>query len=181
MFTTTFKTVIAAAIAFPVITATPALAGKVENAVYKAVVDQKQTKKVKAYGHHFNIKPVKVTRNGTGYIVEGRLSHHLSYRKDDQYRYTVKVNYRGDIIEMEEKINRGGLTSVLAKIPIGEILKKKSETAKDAPVDSKTINSAIKKAGRWIGRKYDGKWEVAARKVVVVIGAQVAKSRGYTN
>ncbi len=161
----------------PAAFATQAHAGKVETAVYRAVVDQKQTKKVKAYGHHFNIKPVKITRDGMGYIVKGRLSHHLKWRKDDQYDYTVKVNYRGEIIEMDEKINRGGLTSTLAKIPIGEILKKKSDTAKNAPVDGKTINSAIKKAGRWLGGKIDGKWEGAARKVVVAIGAQVAKSR----
>ena len=152
----------------------PAHAGKLETAVYKAVVQKKQTKKVKASGgHEFNIKPIKVTPTHRGYSVSGQLSHHLRWRTDDQYYFTIQIDRNGTILDLKEKVNRGGLTSMVIKLPVGELLSAKS----GGIVDSKTADAAIKKSGGWIGRKIDGKWEKAAREIVVMVGLQVAQQR----
>lgn len=155
-------------------TANFAHAGKLEDAVYKAVVLEKQTKKVKASGgHHFNIKPVKAVRTAEGYLVKGQLSHHLSYRKDDQYFYTMRVSRTGTIIDLKEKVNRGGITSVLKQLPVGDLIKAKTKSK--VKVDKKTSKEAIVAAGKWLGRHIDGKWELSARKVAVTVGLQVAQ------
>ena len=45
------------------------------------------------------------------------------------------------------------------------------------PVDGKTIDKVIEEAGRYLGRKLDGKWEGSARKTVLAIGAQVVQGQ----
>ncbi|MEM6693137.1 MAG: hypothetical protein AAF626_00545 [Pseudomonadota bacterium] len=151
----------------------PAYAGKVENAVYKAVVESKQTKKVKVSGHEFNIKPVKVIRTAFGYTVNGQLSHHLGWRKDDQYYFTIHIDRNGTIIDLQEKINRGGLTSMVVKLPVGAFISAKTK----GKVDKNTAKAVIKASGHWLGRQIDGKWEKSARKIVVMIGLQVAQHK----
>ncbi len=175
MFTRTLSAILVAASLVSGGATTHANAGsKLENAVYKAVVKQKSTKRVRASrGHEFNIKKVSVSRTPTGYLAKGQLSHHLSFRKDDQYYYTIEINRSGVITRFDEKINRGGFTTTLLKLPVGELIKAKSK----GKVDAKTSKAGIEAAGRWLGSKLDGNWEAAARKIVVVVGLQVAKSR----
>ena len=99
--------------------------GTLDNAVYKAVKEGKETKKVKTYnGHEFNIKPVTVTpKSGlSGFVVKGQLSHHLSFRSDDQFYYTVEIDRSGTILKFDEKIDRGGLTKMVLKLPVGELV-----------------------------------------------------------
>ena len=152
----------------------PAHAGKLEDAVYKAVVRGKQTKKVKASGgHEFNIKAVKVTRTSLGYVVKGQLSHHLRWRSDDQYYYTIQIDRNGTIIDLNEKVNRGGLTTMILKLPVGELVTAKSKGA----VPKDVANLAIKKSGRWLGSKIDGNWVKSARQIVVMVGLQVAQQK----
>lgn len=161
------------------VAAGPAMAGtSLDNAVYKAVTQGQETKKVKTYdGHHFNIKPVKATRLGSGgFSVTGQLSHHLRLRTDDQYYYTIEIDRAGTILKIDEKIDRGGLTTMLLKLPVGEIVQTYSGNKIPAPV----ANKGIEEAGRWLGKKLDGSWEGAARKVVVQIGMQVSQTHSLT-
>jgi hypothetical protein len=173
-------TIIATSIVAGASFAAPAYANsKLENAVLAAVEQGKETKKVKTYnGHEFNIKPVKATRigGGGGFTVSGQLSHHLTWRSDDQYHYTIQIDRAGTILKFDEKIDRGGLTSMLLKLPVGELVENYSGKNVPAPIAEK----GIEEAGRWLGSKLDGKWEGAARKVVIQIGMQVAKSYSLT-
>ena len=169
-------TLAAASLAIGASSSIPAHAGgTLDNAVYKAVKEGKETKKVKTYnGHEFNIKPVTVTpKSGlSGFVVKGQLSHHLSLRSDDQFYYTVEIDRSGTILKFDEKIDRGGLTKMVLKLPVGELVQSYSGNK----VPSAVAEKGIEKAGRWLGGKLDGKWEGAARKVVIQIGMQVAKS-----
>ncbi len=152
---------------------------KLENAIYRAVVKGRQTKKVKHRGHQFNIKPVHVDRNVAGFVVKGRLSHHLRFRKDDQVNYTIDIRHDGTVRNLTTKINRGGITKTLMTLKVGEIIKHTTKKKKTTvTIDKKTADNIIKKAGRWIGKKVDGKWERAAEEVIVLIGAQVALTYG---
>jgi len=172
--TRTILTLIASTFIFGAFFAAPALANaKLDRAVEKAVVEKKQTKKVKAYDdHEFNIKAVTVIPIGArrGFYVNGQLSHHLRFRKDDQYYYKITIDRAGNILNIDETINRGGLTRMVLKLPVGEAVQKYSKGIIPAGVTEKIIL----KAGTWLGRKLDGSWEGAARKIVIQIGMQVA-------
>lgn len=153
--------------------AMPAFANSaLDKAVERAVVQKKETKKVNTYnGHEFNIKPVSVVPLGVaGFEIKGQLSHHLRFRKDDQFYYTVRIDRTGTIQKFDEKIDKGGLTSMLLDLKAGEIVSKLTGGA----VPSSIAEKGIEKAGRWLGGKLDGSWEGAARKVVIRIGLQVA-------
>lgn len=156
---------------FAAVAGLPAAAAvPLETAVYKAVVLKQESKKVKGpKGHEFNIKPVNVSRSGTGFVVSGQLSHHLTLRTDDQYYYTIAVSPAGTITRIEERINRGGLTSMALDLHVGDLVEH------GTGIDSETANKVIGRAGRFLGRKLDGSWEGDARRIVILIGAQVAK------
>lgn len=169
-----------ALVAVGLTTTLPAFAGSaLDTAVFRAVSNKKETKKVKTYnGHEFNIKPVSVSRlsGGRGYKVKGQLSHHLSFRTDDQYYYTVEIRPDGTIVKFDEKIDRGGLTTMILKLPVGEFVNLKT----NGRVPPAVTNTVIEEAGRWLGGRLDGKWEGAARKVVLQIGMQVAETYDIT-
>ncbi|MGH9894819.1 MAG: hypothetical protein ACREA0_23140, partial [bacterium] len=51
----------------------------------KAAVEGPEVKKIKFEKHEFNVKPVKITGGRvSGGVVKGHISHHLSWRDDDQ-------------------------------------------------------------------------------------------------
>lgn len=169
-----------ALVAVGLTTTMPAFAGSaLDTAVFRAVSDKKETKKVKTYnGHEFNIKPVSVARlaGGRGFQIKGQLSHHLSWRKDDQYHYTVEIKPDGTITKFDEKIDRGGLTTMILKLPVGEYVNLKT----NGKVPPQVTNKVIEESGRWLGSKLDGNWEGAARKVVLQVGVQVAETYDIT-
>jgi hypothetical protein len=154
-----------------------------DEAIVKAVTERAQTKKVKAYdGHEFNIKPVTVIRRpGERYLVRGQLSHHLRLRKDDQYHYEIVIDGVGTVRRFDETINRGGITSTVLQLRVGDHLRQKI-SGPPAPgsrfrLPPNVTRALIATAGHWFGRKLDGSWEGAARKVALQIAAQVTGSR----
>ncbi|MEJ9127221.1 methyltransferase, partial [Bacillus cereus] len=59
----------------------------------KAALYGPEVKKIKVFEHEFNVKPIEVVDLGGGKkYVKGQISHHLSFRPDDQlyYDFTVK-------------------------------------------------------------------------------------------
>lgn len=66
--------------------------------------------------HGFNAKPVKVTREGSHYIIDGSEGHHISHRRagnDDQIYYKVivdKNNIPGMLLDWD--IKSGGLLDI---------------------------------------------------------------------
>jgi hypothetical protein len=65
------------------------------------------------------VKPAYISKLGNQTIVNGQISHHLSFRLDDQVYYRF-VKEDGVIKNLEIKIDRGGWTKITA--PIGAII-----------------------------------------------------------
>jgi len=114
-----------------------------------------EVKKLKVAGHEFNVKKAKITRNASGMVITGQLSHCLTLRPDDQLYYTIRKS-GGKVTAMEIKINRGGLAVYVSKLAnhfVGH------------PVAVDKIDSLV----RALGRKVDGKWESSADLIVATI------------
>lgn len=145
-------------------------------AVKKAVFDGRTSKKVKTEnGHEFNIKPPKVRRiSGGRWEVKGELSHHLRLRKDDTYYYNLELSADGKLTRYRESIRRGGVGLICSPIPIHVIV----ETLSRDKLTTKKISDFIQTPNRKVGQWLNGKWEGAARKIALRIGAQVAVREG---
>ncbi|MGY4556897.1 hypothetical protein ACVW18_003203 [Bacillus thuringiensis] len=51
-----------------------------------------KSKKIKVFEHEFNVKEIEVVNLGAGKkYVKGQISHHLSFRPDDQFYYEFTV------------------------------------------------------------------------------------------
>ncbi|MEP0944595.1 MAG: hypothetical protein ABJH63_10185 [Rhizobiaceae bacterium] len=145
-------------------------------AVKKAVFDGRTSKKVKAEnGHEFNIKPPKVRRiGGRRWEVKGELSHHLRLRKDDVYYYNLELNNDGQLVRYREYIRRGGVGVIRSPIPVHVIV----ETLSGNRLTTKKISDFAHYPNRKLGQWLNGKWEGAARKIALRIGAEVAVREG---
>jgi len=79
--------------------------------------------KLKVFDYEFNIKPAYISKMGNQTVVQGQISHHLSFRFDDQVFYRF-VKEDEVIKNLEIKIDRGGWTKITA--PIGVIIAQSS-------------------------------------------------------
>jgi len=139
---------------------------QVEKAMY-AVFNGPTIKKLKVNNHEFNVKKAQVVRSGDVVILEGTISHHLSFRKDDQVRYKIRKQ-RGAIKEMSIKIDRGGFA------PIGAwVVNVLGKYVTGVPMPVEKVESLARK----LGQKIDGKWESTAELLVTNIAMRV-NSRG---
>ncbi len=86
--------------------ATNATADDLSKAVDKAFAG-KESKKVNVGGHEFNIKPPTIIKNGKNIGATGQISHHLSWRKDDQVTYKIQI--KDGQADVTHSITRGGL------------------------------------------------------------------------
>ncbi|MGH0791337.1 hypothetical protein ACQVTU_27350, partial [Bacillus cereus] len=76
-----------------------------------------EIKKLKVFDHEFNVKPAYISKLGNQTIVNGQISHHLSFRLDDQVYYRF-VKEDGVIKNLEIKIDRGGWTKITARVSL---------------------------------------------------------------
>ncbi|MCQ6530461.1 methyltransferase [Bacillus mycoides] len=121
-----------------------------------------EIKKLKVFNHEFNAKPAYISKMGNQTIVNGQISHHLSYRIDDQVYYRF-VKENGEIKNVEIKIDRGGWTKIAA--PIGAIIAQYF----GIPITPDLLSQI----GQQLGALADGKWEYAAEAIVAAIGLYV--------
>ncbi|HHT7228405.1 TPA: methyltransferase [Bacillus cereus] len=121
-----------------------------------------EIKKVKVFDHEFNVKPAYISKMGNQTIINGQISHHLSYRLDDQVYYRF-VKENGEIKNLEIKIDRGGWTTITA--PIGAIIAQYF----GIPVTPDLLSQI----GQQLGRLTDGKWEYTAEAIIAAIGLYV--------
>ncbi|OQR53387.1 methyltransferase [Bacillus sp. CDB3] len=119
-------------------------------------------KKLKVFDHEFNVKPAYISKMGNQTVVNGKISHHLSNRIDDQVFYRF-IKENGEIKNLEIKIDRGGWTKITA--PIGAIIAKYYAV----PITSDLLTQI----GQQLGALVDGKWEYAAEAIVAAIGLYV--------
>ncbi|HDR8112238.1 TPA: methyltransferase [Bacillus cereus] len=121
-----------------------------------------EIKKLKVFDHEFNVKPAYISKKDNQTVVNGQISHHLSYRLDDQVYYRF-VKENGEIKNLEIKIDRGGWTKITA--PIGAIIAQYF----GVPI---TPNLLLQ-IGQQLGALIDGKWEYASEAIVAAIGLYV--------
>ncbi|MEK4504241.1 methyltransferase [Bacillus sp. FSL R12-0069] len=121
-----------------------------------------EIKKVKVFDHEFNVKPAYISKLGNQTVVNGQISHHLSFRLDDQVYYRF-VKEDGVIKNLEIKIDRGGWTKITA--PIGAIIAQYF----GVPITPDLLSQI----GQQLGALTDGKWEYASEAIVAAIGLYV--------
>lgn len=123
----------------------------------KHALNGPEVKKLKVLGHEFNVKKAQIKRTTDGTIVQGQLSHHLSYRPDDQLYYTIKKS-GGKFTSIDMRIDRGGLAPYIGKAT--------SYRLSDAAGGDATA------IAQRLGRFFDGKWESGADVIVATIVLQ---------
>ncbi|MGG0262774.1 methyltransferase [Bacillus mycoides] len=121
-----------------------------------------EIKKLKVFDHEFNVKPAYISKKDNQTVVNGQISHHLSYRLDDQVYYRF-VKENGEIKNLEIKIDRGGWTKITA--PIGAIIAQYF----GVPVTPDLLSQI----GQQLGALTDGKWEYTAEAIIAAIGLYV--------
>ncbi|OPA10798.1 methyltransferase [Bacillus cereus] len=121
-----------------------------------------EIKKIKVFDHEFNIKPAYISKKDNQTVVNGQISHHLSYRLDDQVYYRFEKE-NGEIKNLEIKIDRGGWTKIAA--PIGAIIAQYF----GVPITPDILSEI----GQQLGTLTDGKWEYASEAIVAAIGLYV--------
>ncbi|HEX8930332.1 MAG TPA: hypothetical protein VGA45_15560, partial [Actinomycetota bacterium] len=97
-----------------------------------AALQGPEVKKLRLEKHEFNVKPVSITRTSEGMRVKGQISHHLSFRDDDQYHYsfTVAAGRQVAIEDVEVDVDRSILSSVF-KLGLDLLLRYLSEKLGD--------------------------------------------------
>ncbi len=137
-------------------------AGPMEDAM-KAALKGPEKKKLKVFDHHFNVKPVEIKRDGARIIVNGQISHHLRWRRDDQVYYRI-IKEGDKVIKVERNINRGGWAGIAAPIvaAVGTYF-----TGVPIPPDE------VEKVGRAIGKVQDGSWEGACDAIIANVAIRV--------
>ncbi|MGG1327858.1 methyltransferase, partial [Bacillus tropicus] len=121
-----------------------------------------EIKKLKVFDHEFNVKPAYISKKDNQTVVNGQISHHLSYRLDDQVYYRF-VKENGEVKNLEIKIDRGGWTKITA--PIGAIIAQYF----GVPITPDLLSQI----GQQLGTLTDGKWEYASEAIVAAIGLYV--------
>ncbi|MBG9512456.1 methyltransferase [Bacillus thuringiensis] len=121
-----------------------------------------EVKKLKVFDHEFNVKPAYISKLDNQTVVNGQISHHLSFRLDDQVYYRF-VKEDGVIKNLEIKIDRGGWTKITA--PIGAIIAQYF----GVPITPDLLSQI----GQQLGALTDGKWEYASEAIVAAIGLYV--------
>lgn len=169
------RTLVAAALL--TIVTLPAAHGdeRLEAAVSAAIDAGSEVRFVKVSGHEFHIKAPIIRRfREDGMLkakVSGRISHHLSFRPDDDYYYVMTIDQDGSLLEFSENINRGGLTSLFKETMLirGESIYKPVRLIKQSP------ESVLDYIGQSIGSKIDGNWEGAARTIAIAVASHIAE------
>lgn len=127
-----------------------------------AAVRGPERKKLKIYNHEFNVKPAHTQhRNDGSLIVDGQISHHLTWRPDDQVYYLFVIR-NGRLESLQRRIGRGGLTPILS--PVASVV----ATYLGVPVSPEQV--AV--IGRSLGTVMDGKWETACDAIIARIALE---------
>lgn len=144
------------------LSAISAYAGPMEDAV-KAAIEGPEKKKLKVFDHHFNVKPVEIHREENRTIINGHISNHLRFRRDDQIYFRIIKN-GNKVLKIERDINRGGWAGIAAPIvsAAGTYL-----TGTPIPPGE------VENIGRALGKAVDGSWEGACDAIIANIALRV--------
>jgi hypothetical protein len=132
--------------------------GPIGSAIQAALYGPEK-KKLKVRDHEFNVKPMEISRNSGVTAAYGHISHHLSWRPDDQVHYEI-VKERGVVKKIEMRINRGGLAPIAAPIV----------SALGAYFGGVAIPpDKVEAVARGLGAAVEGRWETVAEFLIAHI------------
>lgn len=122
-------------------------------------------KKVRIRGHEFNCKRHSGwTKSGDFYKVEGRLSHHLTARPDDQVDYSFLVSSNGEIGGLTMKTKSGGFRKIVKAFDgFGKF-------------DLKIGTWYADKFLQGIGQKVDGSWRGTSSLIIGTMAIRIGQS-----
>lgn len=144
------------------------MAGNFETAM-KAALQGPEKKKLKIFDHEFNVKPVEVSQQDKQTTVIGQISHHLSFRKDDQVFYRI-VKEDNEVKDIKVEISRGGAAPFVAPLISGLAALK----GVSIPPDK------IEAVGQQLGKAIEGKWEDTAQFLIANIALRVDADKPAT-
>lgn len=128
----------------------------------KAVFKGPEAKKLEVMDHEFNVKPASISRDGKNRTANGQISHHLSFRNDDQVYYTIVK--QGDVVKSQEvKIARGGLSPLAAPLI----------SAVSAYMGKPVPPAQVEEVGRGMGKLIEGSWDEVAQLIVANIALRL--------
>ena len=134
----------------------------VERAKNAAIYGPEQ-KKLKVFGHEFNIKKATISRFGNNYTVSGQISHCLKWRRDDQVYYTISIQ-NNKIVDVKHSINRGGWARLvgIAGSLVGAYF--------GVPIDAKMVEDIHRR----LASAVEGGWTGAADNIIYFIASEIA-------
>jgi len=138
-----------------------AQAGDAEDAVNTAFCGSSQARFLNFSGHEFHIIPMDCSVNGSRVSCQGRISHHLSHRPDDQVDYSIYATSGADEPQVQIMINRGGWAGLAGPVISAAV----AVYSGGATIDPSSATGIF----RAIGRVQDGSWEGAAETLIGTI------------
>ena len=122
-------------------------------AAMKAGLYGPEKKKIEIYDHEFNVKPMRCSVVDKATIsCQGQISHHLSFRPDDQVYYTI-VKEGNVIKEVTKSVDKGGAAPF-----IGPIASAIAEAYSIKGLTPKKATDIFQKLGLLL----DGRWETSS-------------------
>jgi hypothetical protein len=138
-----------------------AQAGDAEDAVNTAFCGSSQARFLEFFGHEFHVDPMDCSVNGSRVSCQGRISHHLSHRPDDQVYYSIDARSGDHEPRVRININRGGWAGLAGRVVSAAV----AIYTGGATIDPGSATEIF----RSIGRVQDGSWEGAAETLIGTI------------
>jgi hypothetical protein len=133
----------------------------------EAAICGPEKKGLKLRGHTFNVKKANIIWDewGRPLYVSGQISHHLSFRPDDQIYYLIEYE-NGMVKKTDVKINRGGWGPIIGVVfpVINAVIL--VQTGKGLPITPKDVEQAAQDIAKLVG----GNWEHQAQILIGLIG-----------
>jgi hypothetical protein len=161
---------VASAVAYGLTQQSVMAGGPLGNCIQGAIKGPER-KFLKIFDHEFHCKPLEKRSEGNTVRVDGHVSHHLSFRPDDQVYYTFVVAPDGSYNDLKIDINRGGLAPYLSPIA----------SAVGAYYGVSISPEMAETFFREAGRLSDGSWEKVAKTIVNSIAVALAGQVQYDN
>ena len=127
----------------------------------QAALEGPEKQRLKVYGHHWNVKPAHVRREGPRVVVEGQLDHSVRFTFDDHFFYEF-VFQNGELTKKDIRFEEGGWGQIAGPIAsaVGAYF------GKPIPPDD------VEKIGNKLENIAHGDWKNAIQKLALRIGLE---------
>lgn len=127
----------------------------------QAALEGPEEKRLNVYGHHWNVKPAHVRREGPRVVVEGQISHNVKWTPDDQFFYEF-VFENGELSKKDVHFEEDGWGEIAGPVA----------TAVGAYFGTPIPPDAVGEIGNKIENVAHGDWKNAIQKLALRIGTE---------